>query len=147
MVNRLQADASMAALCDFLYEACSSIPVAGLDHPRLRQALTCLGATAPPRLEITGARCASSQHVPSHKQQISGCAAWRFLSSPYPSIAVIMVQISGPCLVQCSHVARLVGWHLLSSYAGPDDNKVQAAPATHGLSSLVVLFSGNLSRH
>ena len=56
MVNRLQADASMAALCDFLYEACSSIPVAGLDHPRLRQALTCLGATAPLRLEITGAR-------------------------------------------------------------------------------------------
>ncbi|KAK9861151.1 hypothetical protein WJX84_001863 [Apatococcus fuscideae] len=56
MVGRLQVDASMAALCDFLYEACSSIPAAAFDHPQLRRALTLLGAAAPPRLDITGAR-------------------------------------------------------------------------------------------
>ena len=55
-MSRPQADASTAALCDFLYEACSSVPVAAFDHPRLRQALALLGAAAPPRPEITQTR-------------------------------------------------------------------------------------------
>ena len=55
-VGRPHSDASLVALCDFVYETCSSIPLAALSHPRLCQALAHVGSKGPPRFDLTGSR-------------------------------------------------------------------------------------------